>query len=222
MDAQTTWIMKERPILFSAEMVRAILDGRKTMTRRVIKKDLNDYYFQSLVLHASGRFTFVKNGNYNPTQNEVIEIKCPYGEPGDILWVREEHYRYGHWVKNGITKLGNQKWKFVAVDDDVIYLDNPPSTFKKSRYKDDPGGNYWYKRIARFMPKSACRIKLLIKSVRVERLQEISECDAAKDGAQLYETYRGGFYAIWQSIHGPESWESNQWVWVIEFKRIEL
>lgn len=228
---------KEIPILFSTPMVQAILDGRKTMTRRVVK---------------SG----VPLGNWSETAK-----KCPYGQPGDILWVREEHYRFGYWVKNGTTKRGNQKWMFKAMTEDVHFADNLPSDINHpvriSRDKKIPGAATWYKRLARFMPKDACRIWLRMTNVRVERLLEINPNDACDEGVEYWnidgDALEGGelqadfknytwtekreddpnyedrhfptfanpvdsFRTLWQSINGPESWEANPWVWVVEFE----
>src|SRR5690606_12741672 len=83
-------IITEIPLLFQTEMIKANMEDRKTMTRRTkgLEK-LTNHYFQSLVHHATGRYTFVENGNYSPKDEDVVEIKSPYGKPGDLLWVRE-------------------------------------------------------------------------------------------------------------------------------------
>jgi hypothetical protein len=236
--------MKQSPILFNTAMVQAILAGTKTQTRRIIKSK-----------HESGMFT-VFTAKYEPNvpsyyHNRCVrsidwdertvdggEILCPYGQVGDVLWVREEHYRFGYWEKNGLTKTGRQKWKFKAIADDVRYFDNSPikdiHPIRKSRDKEKPGAATWYKRLARFMPRSACRLYLQITDIRVQRLQDISEADAKAEGAkgilcqyagpdshgQGYTSYVEGFKQLWQSINGSESWEANPWVWVISFKQI--
>ena len=172
-----------------------------------------------------------------------------YGKPGDILWVREEYYQFGHWEKDFSRKrkTGRQAWKFVADDPEILYADKPPARFKKGRHhKEDTYIPAWYKRLGRFMPKEACRLFLRIKSVRVERLQEIEgyaafESPALAEGIMKFHHGDGNYgyhwkgnmdggnyvhpeYAfkeLWQSINGTDSWDTNPWVWVIEFERIE-
>jgi hypothetical protein len=183
--------MTEKPILFSGPMVRAILDGKKTMTRRTHRI-------------VAGR-----------------------------LWVKETHCRYGYWQKNGTTKTGKQKYKFTALSDEVRYFDNPPDRVERS--KEIIG---WFKRPSIFMPRWASRITLEVTGVRVERLQEITEEDAIREGTEpAYladlrpdgllrdgpsHAYRAGFHDLWDSINGKTyPWASNPFVWVIEFRRID-
>ena len=221
--------MKMRPILFSGPMVRAILDGRETMTRRVVKPQPTE--------HITGG-TFDWKGSL-PQVNMPIESildACPYGQPGDRLWVREEHYAYGRWGRDGFTKKGNPKWRFQRAAGIGIRFDAPEEGFLKSRDKEHPGRGRWYQRRARFMPKSATRIWLEMTGVRVERLHEISEADALSEGAVFawfenhrefysvasYETTRNKrcFEELWDKINGRESWDANPWVWVVEFRRV--
>lgn len=232
--------MKERPILFSTKMVQAILDGRKTMTRRIVKPQPdNDGLWDDDKFPRSINST-LKNWNGSTEDGESREWKCPYGQPGDRLFVKETHYRYGHWAKNGLTKTGKQKWVFVPIHSEVLYEDNKPSSFKKSRSKDSPELNFWYKRSSLFMSRYASRITLEIVNVRVERLQDISQDDARKEGVccsmspigACYMDYQSNQYnamttpkhsfrSLWQSINGKDSWEKNPWVWVVKFKRVE-
>lgn len=173
----------------------------------------------------------------------MYKIKCPYGQPGDILLVKETYYAYGWWIKNGKTKTGKQKWRFIdfTVEDNnglYCYEDCKPSEIITKR---EPNVMGWYKRPSLFMPKAACRIFLKVKSVWVERLQDISEEDAIAEGikqtwkGEAFNAYKnyindgagsqrpfGSFCSLWKSINGQESWEANHWVWVIEFERIEL
>ena len=186
--------MTERPILFSAEMVRAILDGRKTMTRRIVKPQaaiLTDELARSL--------------NVRPPEKENQPvIRCPYGEIWDRLYVRETWRSQTHSFPTG--------WPYeykATADRDGVPVDEP-----------------WKSPI--FMPKSAARIWLEITGVRVERLQEITDEEALLEGCYQDNEWvyspgelRGRFKKLWQSIHGPESWSLNPYVWVIEFKRIE-
>lgn len=214
---------KFHSILFSTPMVQAILDGRKTMTRRVVE---NRYS----ALDKEWKPTIVKEEHFdgidrwewrNGTRYLLPTFKCPYGKPGDTLWVKESYYSYGFWTKNGQTKTGKQKWSFIddAAYTSIAYNDRPPYQVEKNSNREVG----WYKRLGRFMPKKACRLFLRIKSVRVERLQEISESDAKSEGASptAYGKYKPGFEIIWQSINGADSWDANPWVWVITFERIE-
>lgn len=202
--------MKERPILFSAPMVRAILEDRKTMTRRVAKL-----------------------ANFG-TAGERQNVKCPYGQPGDRLWVRETFYAYGRWETLFNQKKGREEWRFVDMTLECGFAyqyaaDNPDITLAKGRGVITPG---WHKRPAIHMPRRACRSVVEIVSVRVERLRDISETDARAEGVTLggpighLPTYQAAPYAyhyaqLWESINGAGSWDANPWVWVIEFKRID-
>lgn len=193
--------MTDRPILFSAPMVRAILEGRKTQTRRVIKPqpinpvDLNAF-------KGGGAFVDKSISGKDPL------IKCPYGKAGDSLWVRETHALFG----GGSTVIYAANWKEDAVSRG---MDNIPEEVD------------WKWTPSIHMPRLASRITLEITSVRVERLQDISEQDALAEGMTFPEGMEHGsnpvdaFRGLWQSINGPESWDANPWVWVIEFKRVQ-
>lgn len=183
---------KERPILFSGPMVRALLDGRKTQTRRVVKTDLSR-----------------------------LPLKCPYGWPGDRLWVRERwginHYRYcGTIPKVRPVDLADSLLAYYATEDDPEILHEMP----------------WRPSI--HMPRWASRILLEVTNVRVERLNAISEADAIAEGITrdgedqgwdseaewVCSTPYGAYRELWESINGPGSWDANPWVWVVEFKRV--
>lgn len=207
--------MKERPILFSGEMVRAILDGRKTMTRRVVKSNRNDGSFL-VVEYEKGKlwpYHSIDGESFDATGNgEEISIDIPYGMPGDRLWVRET-FAEGLSNKEGIAYRATSKW--------YDFEDGTPESFKEIKWKPSI-----------FMPRWASRITLEITNVRVERLQDISEEDAKREGAngekyrgQGFEhcIYREAFRTLWESINAKRgySWESNPWVWVIEFERIK-
>lgn len=184
---------KERPILFQTEMVKAILEGRKTMTRRIIKPQPND--------------------NWETEEGESILKYCPYGEIGDVLWVRET-FSINNLFANGI------KYTYKAdLSEDVNLLKWKPSIF---------------------MPKEACRIWLQIADIKTERLQDISEEDAIKEGVEKlikfgqpagykdylnvpeigFTTAKESFRTLWISINGEESWNQNPWVWCVSFKRL--
>lgn len=188
---------KEVPILFSTSMVQAILEGRKTQTRRICKDNgdtLVGYEYVTDCPTYPDTWAGKQSGNYTGWIARFNNIplamprKCPFGGVDDLIWVREEHYRFGYWVKNGLTKKGNQKWKFTHISGGVMFSDNPPKDInhpiRKSRDKEAPEAATWYKRLARFMPKFAARIWLEITEVRVERLQEITEEDAIAEGIE--------------------------------------
>ena len=202
--------MNTKPILFSTPMVQAILNGTKLQTRRVVKGKALEW---------------ITTGMLPPdVLTRPDTFICPYGEVGDVLWVRESFYQYGFWRKNGLTKTGKQKWKFIADNayTSIAYNDNPPSSI----FKNSQRVLGWYKRSSLFMPKEACRLFLKIKDIRVERLQDISEQDAMAEGCPFpniaKETFPTvWFEELWCKINGEQSWNENLWVWVIEFERIE-
>jgi len=186
--------MKERPILFSGPMVRAILEGRKTQTRRVVKPQ----------------------PGCDPRDDEHLDMgRCPYGQPGDRLWVREAWH-----TDERDLEYARAKHEDAMSDSPIYYRADP---------ENDNAGCTWRPSI--HMPRWASRITLEITRVRVERLQEISEKDAIAEGADpyLHPVHPGreglrhvdGFRSLWESINGPGSWDANPWVWVIEFKRVE-
>lgn len=198
--------MKERPILFSGPMVRAILEGRKTQTRRVVKPQPD--LIPSDVPPAPG-----DNGYWWPAskaqsmvQTRDMPCYCPYGVPGDRLWVREA------WA-------ADEMWDRVPPRDipegQRIWLEG--SGFDR--------GVKGRLRPSIHMPRWASRILLEVVSIRVERLQEISEDDAKAEGgtANIMLNYRAPFSYLWKLIYGhegPNSWAANPWVWVVEFKRV--
>lgn len=208
---------KERPILFSAPMVRAILSGQKTVTRRVTKvqprsdADIGSY--------GKGQ-PFIRNPDVTKPNPE-----CPYGRPGDRLWVREtwycDHFEVmrGPYLKPDDLDIGealNDGTLVYAADGLAPYEQEQP-TWKPSIH----------------MPRWASRILLEITAVRVERLQEISRSDIRAEGLEcppelasddVSPNYRDWYPAawreLWESINGADSWNSNPWVWVVEFKRV--
>jgi hypothetical protein len=218
-------------------MVRAILEGRKSQTRRVVK----DFDPKGSWAEGGGEIDFCSLTDIERIAVEPIKatkywrrIVCPYGQPGDRLWVKEAYYAWGKWIHNGKTKSGRQAWKFVQVGTSIRYMDgNKPS---KTAKRDGECG--WVYRHGRFMPKKHSRQTIEITDVRVQRLQEISEEDAAAEGASPWEfgpeqaltsgergavlPYRGGFACLWDEINADRAtWYSNPWVWAITFKRIE-
>lgn len=188
--------MKERPILFKGEMVNAILDGRKTQTRRVIKPQPN-------CVHDNHRWVWLKEK----------WVDCPYGQPGDRLWVRETFCDLG-----AGTIPGRILYRASFNDLDL-------EMFHQSGH----GSPIWHPSI--FMPRWASRITLEIVNVRVERVQDISIADCVAEGIKDSNDlkYLAGsgiekteYCLLWDKINGKTyPWQSNPWVWVIEFKRID-
>jgi hypothetical protein len=213
--------MKSRPILFSAPMVRAILNGTKTQTRRIVTP-------QPLA---------VRNVDTGPVPMchpplQSFAMSCKYGQPGDQLWVRETYWQTGHWesVPGIKTKTGRTKWKFLADSPEIRF--DPPPAFRKGRNHETPDYSIWHKRLGRFMPRASSRLTLELTAVTAERLQAITHDDAIAEGIFLNENdwwdcgngLRGesspqaAYRALWDTINGPGSWNQNPWVWAIGFR----
>jgi hypothetical protein len=207
--------MTERPILFSAPMVRAILDGRKTQTRRIVKP--------LLAFPAVGRNDIGQHGAdwwiEGPGDSLSAPFRCPYGVPGDALWVREEFS--GHYAYQGLPP---RVWK-------------PGSPIWWGADGEPQAGDWTKPKPSIHMPRWASRIALRVTDVRVERLAAISERDARAEGIQTrglpdWPEYRGAddlpwrfefprdaYEDLWEAINGPGSWAANPWVWVVTFER---
>lgn len=200
---------RERPILFSAPMVRAILDGRKTQTRRVVKPQPPS--IESVTNHAGIGYHWMNcadQGYVNEwrpvgpvwaVMKEIGEVKprltSPYGNSGDRLWVRET---WAKWTSGDCKEC--------------------------CAYRADGGQSYEW-RPSIHMPRWASRLTLEITGVRVERLQEISGDDCLAEGIEPQGigsdmAMRVAFQALWESINGPGSWDANPWVWIVEFRRM--
>ncbi|SDF79445.1 MULTISPECIES: hypothetical protein [unclassified Duganella] len=194
--------MKERPILFSAPMVRALLDDSKSQTRRVVKLPGLNYVdggapgieFDGFRIPrdcgpAPARFSAEAVGGGAYLSEEIF---CPYGEPDDRLRVRETFYAYGRWMTRYSEKKRRDEWHFIdmTVECGRRYqydADSPDVPLATGRGGALPG---WYKRPAIFMPRAACRIELEITGVRVERLNDISEADADAEGCERLDSER--------------------------------
>lgn len=218
--------MKERPILFSAPMVKAILDGRKTVTRRVCKPA--QFYSLSSVVEVPDPMEHgqVYNGSQFGDEEGDVQFSSPYGGRGDRLWLREA------WMPDPPC---DGTWGYTAwAGCRLGQIAGVPERFRKPEFcnyratwqhKED--GMRWTPGI--HMPRWASRITLEVTGVRIERLQDISEADAAAEGIQEVVdagvnhdgTPRDAYRALWASINGPGSWDANPWVWVVEFKRLE-
>lgn len=216
--------MKEKPILFSAPMVRAILAGAKTMTRRVIDgrlfNGLTDFVFDGWAgEHVGGIAMF-----HSTDREWTPQFKCPYGQPGDRLWVRETWAPFDEFVipekdTSGLGFAADEKWQGLS-----------PDTHSYN----------WRPSI--HMPRWASRITLEVTDVRVERVQDITEEDAAAEGFEAVRvggrnkngvldppmsfypaTSREQFQKLWDTLNAKRGfgWDVNPWVWVVSFKRVQ-
>lgn len=216
--------MSEKPILYTGVMVRATLAGIKKHTRRVIKPQPVAYGRSSYGGTRQGWIWKPKSLNRgwndddkDPYRNEnlattALACECPYGKRGDRLWVKETYSSHGAFGDNGR----------------ITYRADLGDSAK------EPHGLKWKPSI--FCPRKASRITLEIVSVRVERLQDISGEDAKAEGMDVVRNEWAGacgdfdesltdielYQILWESINGPGSWAANPWVWVIEFKRVEV
>lgn len=222
----------ERPILFSTPMVQAIIALIKRMTRRTkglkkVNEKPEEWEINGSWHDFNGKFAVEFR---HKQTGEFVLIECPYGKLGDILWVRET---WGNYSEDNPER--NATYYLYRAD-----------------YPQDAKG-YWYEpeqinfcdfprwRPSIHMPRVACRIRLKITDIRVERLQDISEEDAKAEGAvkvqyclhpddgvvpyedELYGTYKQGFNALWDSINKDRGhgWDQNDWVWVVCFERVK-
>ena len=258
--------MKERPILFSGPMVRALLAGTKTQTRRVCKPA--QFYSLSTVVEVPDPIERgqVYNGSHFGDEEGEVQFASPYGQPGDRLWVRETWQFHGGMLDCGTARssAGTSLYQDIVVsypadgarvtlhpkgqdwptpkqppqlEGEVYSLRDAPADFAytgKNTYHDRLT-RWWNRKIpAIHMPRWASRITLDITSVRVERLQDISEADAMAEGitrrgAACHIEGEHGFAAptasevyqqLWTAINGPGSWDANPWVWAVEFRKL--
>lgn len=196
--------MKERPILFSAPMVRAILSGQKTQTRRIVKgSPVEMIRLIGADDKPTGEFGFCS------THARVMDkrVKCPYGMQGDRLWVRETWSHTG----TGVWRVGDA---YLARDGKIIY-----------RADADIPGAGWFPSI--HMPKLFSRINIEIADVRVHRLQDITLGDIVQEvgvgSIYGFKPAHDGFRVwkeLWDGINGASSWDANPWVYAITFKRV--
>jgi hypothetical protein len=221
--------MRERPILFSGPMVRAILEGRKTQTRRVMKRQPEflsggGCWYPDLPIDLYGKRQRALNcASESHFRKGVALDFSPYGVPGDRLYVKEACWLWGRWGRNGVTATGRPKWRFHQLGDRLT-REKPARTAKRN------GEEGWVFRHARYVPREYARIVLEVVSTRAEPVQVISTLEAMAEGADPRPvadgvvSYTHGFRVLWDSINGERpgcSWQANPWVWVVEFKRVE-
>ena len=213
---------RERPILFSGAMVRAILDGSKTQTRRVCKPANGLSYVVAVQdpNERGQRPPYFTPGWFGDEDGE-IQFFCPYGQPGDRLWVRENGWERTERTER-LACEGDDPWLPYYFDADG-YTDQDVAYLKVWGFKRRPSIH---------MPRWASRILLEITDVRVERLQDISASDAKAEGIEQFDpsataglpacsAHRYAYEDLWKSINGPDLWNLNSWVWCIYFRRVE-
>lgn len=193
--------MKEHPISFKTEMIQAIFAGWKHMTRRTRGlKRINERpaaWGKPVLDPTDGKWVFT--AEHGPA--EQVRVKCPYGVPGDRLWVRET------WAKESFPD-GTTARKIIT-----IYKADETYNLHVARWKPSI-----------HMPREACRLLLAVTNIRMERLNDITGRDAIAEGIDMNKTPciepQNAFAILWNSINGPLSWSSNPWVWVVGFERI--
>lgn len=213
---------RERPILFGAPMVRAILDSRKTQTRRVVKPQPVESFSEHI---AGGRTSYgwswwpKPDSQSIPVGHEDMLALCPYGQPGDQLWVRETWATppYFDLVRPSDLQVGTSIY-YVADGKESLGRHNELSSEATRSLPE-----FWTRRPSIHMPRWASRITLEITGVRVERLQEISASDALAEGVthSTLNDPRVEYRWLWESIYSTGSWDANPWVWVIEFRKVD-
>lgn len=225
----TTYTMSDKPIPFSGPMVRAILGGRKTQTRRMVKPQpvpfgksgyggtRQGWKFDPEGINRSWNDDDKDQYRGEPLATMAMRALCPYGQPGDCLWVKEDFtflslpYRGQNKVKIQYAADGERRTVVLAAREVELFCQRQ-FPLRPTR--------------ARFMYRSCARINLEITGVRVEQLQDISDDDAIAEGVDIgcppHEAAQPLpvmlYERLWQSIHGPGSWAANPWVWVVEFK----
>ncbi len=240
--------MKERSIPFSAPMVRALLDGRKTQTRRVVKPGRGQRWLSQEAIAAVRRWEHSCDDWWAMAVGEpnriahcgaevdgglIGAVRCPYGQPGDRLWVRETWYDDNALRQHEARPAAPSAMPCAECGGTgVIDLD--------TRCSNDCGISHGRCRCTECKGSGTSRITLEVTDVRVERLQDISQEDAIAEGVEragafmatsgAWQRYtadgpscegpRESFRSLWESIHGPGAWTANPWVWAIAFKRV--
>lgn len=217
--------LKMKGISFSETLAGKVFDKTKTMTRRPDKSGAKVVRWNPVVLNG--------HGGWSDDHGKPVKAPC---KVGDLIYVREVHYVYGEWVKNGMSKLGKQKWKFTPIDGFPVLFERPDDV-KSNTYR-KPG---WYKRIPMFMLKKYARTIRRVTEVTIEPLMDISEEDAIAEGVECFNhRYRDysipeeenqgynyfisakkSFFSLWDSIYGKDSHKQNPLTWVIKLEPFE-
>lgn len=223
----------ERPILFSAPMVRALLAGTKTQTRRVVKLRGAEVIEERPRNDPDDNVLSTESWPWSPQHDGWVS--CPYGSPGGRLWVKET-FAFLQPTDDAATASEHRDRVVQRPEDGervaLWYRADGEMPLVEQLWADDEDGIRWRPSI--FMPRWASRITLEVTGVRVERLQEITESDALAEGVDLKSeawpdtpsaiplslkpTF--AYELLWKSINGADSWAANPWVWVVELRRV--
>lgn len=199
--------MADIPVIFSAPMIRALLEGRKTMTRRLAWQ--------------KPQVIFVIDGKPDPV---LVPTLWQNVKPGAKVWVKERHWRHGRWIR--YKQHAKKRWRFQPSGDgpDTYgFGDTPPGRALARRAHGVPT---WCLRPSIFMPRAGSRLTLTVTATKIERLQDISRDDvlaegiSARDGQPIANVWAGWhepFAALWDSLHGPGAWENNPEVVALTF-----
>lgn len=243
-------MVMERPILFSTAMVQAILDGRKTMTRRLIKPQPIEDPESGFVFEGKYRELYKNDFLHSDWKSRMAAQFSPYGQPGDVLWVRES-FRVSSWfpddgeISFSFATNDNYKTPCIYFDDDdgemfnrywiqsCEDLDKAGVVInEKTECYEDYDKKHLRLRPSIHMPKAAARIWLEVKNIRIEKIKSITREDAAKEGVcypegsvlpdwcQRHRFPEENFISLFEKINGVDAVRLNPWVWVIEFKVI--
>ncbi|MCB0680074.1 MAG: hypothetical protein KDC32_03855 [Saprospiraceae bacterium] len=230
--------MKERPILFSAAMVKAILEGLKTQTRRAVKFPRKREAFVIAEESDGTLWPYQSDDGESMVCDDGCEhpYSCPFGRPGDRLWVKETWRVSSKYNTTAPAALPFERGVSIAYSAGGVMCRDAVDGPYVSHPTHDLWDQEWMGKVrpSIFMPRLASRITLEVEAVRVERLQDISEADAIAEGVTIEDIHKIGYGAgenrppairayrdLWESINGAGSWASNPFVWVVQFKRIE-
>ena len=218
-DCSPAVAVKERPVIFNGNMVRAILDGRKTQTRRIVKPTPDDWIDRLHGNDLRGRAPYdMEHYETGATigygfQSEDTDYFCRYGRPGERLWVRES---VNAWRGDNHAMAV----RYSADDEVRPFYDRDDEWEKLAGYAGGEGRTV----PSIHMPRWASRITLEIENVRLQRLTEVSDADATAEG---YDVNNDDgldplewFAKLWESINGAGSWHENPWVWVVDFRAV--
>lgn len=242
--------MRETGLLMRPELARKSHSGLKTNTRRLCKVTPPEGATHAGVITSAdehhGEWSWM-NGDPKDIDSWGIigeDFRCPYGVPGDRIWIREEHYAFGRWtVGCGETKAGDDRWVFLR-DETAPTLFDPPANGVTPNFPRAHGIPGYYKRNSLFMLRSQCRTVVEITEVQLMRLQEISEEDARAEGISELPGQAGlsgpwwtgdvsagmklhartpvaAYTKLWLHLHGAASWEANPWVWSIHYEKVQ-
>ncbi len=206
--------MKERGILFTPENYAKCVAGTKTQTRRIVKPQPPcecEYLINGASSHALCRSLKHPELWVPPkATSKDHRLACPFGQPGDRIYAKEVHWKYGAFAMTGKGK------RFVAANRDARFDVTEPAD---KRWAVDS----WRKRSPLFMEKKDARLWLELTAVRVERIQQISYDDERAEGVTLgreCNDRHSGFIALWDSVNGAGAWERNDYVWVLDFRKV--